>query len=97
MYDEKLRQSIIQILGLEGASQDEQDLALINIESAATRRFARAVPELLNDDQLKSIEAMSAAGATEDEIVKWVQKHVPDYDAMMDDIIREVAKEVAAS
>ncbi len=97
MFDEKLRESIIKILGLESATEDEQDLALLSIESAAMRRFARAVPELLNDDQLKSIEAMSAAGATEDDIVEWVQKHVPNYDAMMDDTIREVAEEVAAS
>jgi len=94
MFDEKLRASVLKLLHLEDATKEEQDVALLSVESIANRRFARALPDLLTDSQLDHTESMRAANKSDEEIVKWIQEQLPNYDEMMNALIQDVAEEL---
>lgn len=95
MFDEKLRASVLKTLGLEHATAEDQDIALLHVESTAYKRLARMVPELLTDEQLQHTETMRAAGKSDEEIFAWVQEQLPDYEQLMSGAIQDVAEEVA--
>ena len=95
MFDEDLRASVLKTLKLEEAEEEEQNVALLSIESTAYKRLARAIPELLTEEQLHHVEAMKSEGKSDEEIVEWVEGRLPEYEELVRDAILDVADEVA--
>ena len=95
MFDEKLRDEVVRILGMKEATDEEQEVALSYIENIANKRFARAVPDMLEDEQLKVIESMQQDGKSEENIVAWIKEQIPQHQEMLDAVILDVADEIA--
>jgi hypothetical protein len=96
MKEEELRTAVLQTLKLTDAPKKEQDVALAEVESIANDRFALALPEMLSDEQINQIEKMRAESKDDKAIMQWVEGQLPDYEGMMQDIIQDVADEIAA-
>jgi len=94
MFDQELRASILKRLHMEEADIEAQDTALLLVESITSKRFTRALPDLLTDDQLNYVEHMHDAGKADDEILDWVQEQFPDFDEMIGDIMKDVVDEM---
>lgn len=95
--DEQLKQRVLTVLGMTDASQEEQDATLYYLEDIANKRFALALPEILNVEQLHEIDAMREQGKTGEEIAGWIQDQLPQYEQLIRAMIEDVADEVAAN
>ena len=95
MFDEKLREEVVKILGMEEASEEEQDVALSYIENIANKRFARAIPEMLSEEQLQHVGAMQDADEGDEKIVDWIKEQIPQHQELLDAVILDVAEEIA--
>jgi hypothetical protein len=96
MSDDELRQNILQILNMTDASKEIQDEALYRVESIANKRLARAIPDMLSEEQLKHVESMYDSGKNDDDIVDWVHGQLPEFDEMLNAVILDVADEAAS-
>lgn len=97
MTEPELRAVVLCTLGLTDAPKEDQDVLLAEVESIANERFALALPEMLSDEQLKTIDNMHTEGKDDHTIGGWIEEQLPDYQGMMEDIIWDVAEEVAAA
>jgi len=95
MKEEELRTAVLRILDLYDAPKEEQDATLAKVESIANDRFALALPEMLSDTQLQHIEKLRAEGKDDKTVLQWIEDQLPDYVGMMQDIIQDVAEEIA--
>ena len=93
--NDELKKKVLKIIGLADAPADLQEQTLGHIWSIAHRRLQRAIPEMLNKEQLKEAEAMLSAGKSDAEISDWVKQQLPQYDKMIEAIILDVAEEGA--
>lgn len=95
MSNDELRAAMLETMGLTNASKETQDEALYELQSIAIKRIGLVLPEILTDEQLDEIQAKRDAGESEQEVMDWVEKQVPDYDDMVSSIMQDVAAEVA--
>ena len=92
-----LKQKVIDKLEIGNLSAEEQDVIVAKIELLANTRIATALPELLSDAQYKQADGMRKAGKSEEEIVDWVEGQLPDYPAMMEAMILDIADELSST
>lgn len=97
MQDNDLRAQVLSILGLTDSAADIQEEALAKVTAIAEARIARLIPDMLTQEQLQQIEDMRSAGKNEEEITAWVEQNIPDYPAMIQAALLDVADEAAGN
>ena len=95
MSDDELQAQILEILDMKDVPKDIQQEAIYRVESIANERLARAIPEMLTEEQGKHVETMYEEKKNDDEIIQWVQDQLPEFDDMVAAVILDVATEVA--
>lgn len=92
MNNHELRQKLVSILGLSDASSEDQNAVIYRVESLAQKQFLMDLPDALSDEQVEELEQKPA-----NEVMTWAAQQLPNYEAIMQDLLLDIAQSIAGA
>ncbi|MDD3498307.1 MAG: DUF5663 domain-containing protein [Candidatus Moranbacteria bacterium] len=91
---DKIKEEIIKELGLENLSDEKQDEILIKIGEIILKKIFIETVDRLSDSDRKTFESMLKGGKKADEIEKFLNEKIDDYDKMVEKVVTELKEEM---
>ena len=85
----KLREELIEELSLKGLGSEKQEELLGKMLEALLKRIFLDTMEKLGEDGVAEYEKLIAAESSEEEIARFLEKRIPDYDAFVQNIVQD--------
>lgn len=89
-------QEIFENLGIEGASDEDRQAVLHNINVVVELKTMQALGDLLTEDEVSHIEEMERNGSSKDDILWWLGENVASAHDMIEVFKRDYVAELAA-
>ena len=89
-----IHSKIISELGLDGLPKKRQDDILAKIGELILKKIFLKVVDELSDEDRASFEKMLKNGETAENIEKFLNEKIKNYDKMVEKIVEEIKKEI---
>ena len=90
----KIRQTIMQELGLENLPQEKQEELLVKMGEVIFKKIFLATVEKLDDEGKNRFEKMMEEGNSPEEIESFLSEKIDNYDEILDKIIQDLKKDM---
>lgn len=86
------KDELIKALGIESMDAELQDKVLETLYSTMNTRLAMRTADELSDEQLEEFNKLVESGP--DQVMEWLAKTVPNYEAIIDEELQTVLAEI---
>lgn len=94
---DKIKEDIMQYLGLSKLSQDKQDEILSKIGEIILKKIFIETVEKLEESDREEFEKMLKEGSDVDSIEKFLNTKIENYDMIIEKIVEEIREDIKNS
>ena len=91
------REELLSALHMQGATEDDQNIAINDVLVVVDHRFADVIDEVVSEDQIKELDAISESGNPES-VTNWIKENIPNavqvYEEVLSDYVDELRSQI---
>lgn len=92
----KPTQDMLAVLGLENLSEEEQQSLLVDMQELIFKGSVVRMLEQMTEEGREAFNAYLSGNPSEDEMMEYLEKHVPDAKGAIIDTIAELKSDILA-